>query len=448
MMITSWMCSFLLLALTAFYAVKWIGLVDVIETAKVKGKSLSSPLRGGISSLTTIANFNDEKKRAVNETATSAAAALLKDDQTSPEVENVTETTGVPPAQLKDDQTSLVVDNVTETTEAAAQLKDDQTSSDLSWKEKMMAHFSKQPCRTSSADTSQPEAWLKQMFILIGVQKGGTKAIHTFLEENPQFVSRCDQKSATIELNFFNRIEDADPEIDQRELQIRYSNLIQSKCPLATDTLAKDASMMYLDDSPLYLQDSHSVPQLLNCVMPKAKIMSVLRNPTDRAFSHFNFYLDYDWCANKSFDEWVDINLQELKESGVLDAKDPYEELLAWQHYNINQNDRKCRTFVTRGIYAIQMLHYITALEAAGRPKTDIHVIHSADMQGEGRQHEYDTILNFLGLEPHTLEHEGPVHKTVYERSMLNSTRAKLDDFYRPYNRRLYELLDWKPVWE
>jgi hypothetical protein len=185
--------------------------------------------------------------------------------------------------------------------------------------------------------------------------------------------------------------------------------------------------------------------------MPKTKIMAVLRNPTERTFSHYNFYLERQWCTNKSFDVRVDINIQELAHTGgVSTAKNPYEELLAWERYNTNpryRDSRNCKTFVTHGMYAIQLLHFVTALEAAGRPRSDLHVIHSEDLQGTKRQEEYGKILSFLDLLPHTLEGQGSVHKTVYESSMDSSTRVWLDKFYRPYNSQLYKLLDWDHVW-
>ena len=65
---------------------------------------------------------------------------------------------------------------------------------ELTWKEKMRSFFSSKECIRASPDF-HPEQWLGQFFILIGVQKGGTKAIHTFLEQHPQFVSRCSEKS-------------------------------------------------------------------------------------------------------------------------------------------------------------------------------------------------------------------------------------------------------------
>ena len=334
-----------------------------------------------------------------------------------------------------------------EVTEAES-LNDD--SSAITWKEKMIQYFSATKCTLAPPEVQGP-TWLKQMFVLIGVQKAGTKALHTFLEENPQFVSRCDDKMATRELFFFNNITGMNGEIDQLELQKQYADLIQMKCPLAVADLQSNSSKMYLDDTPLYMQDSHQIPQLINCVTPNSKIMAILRNPTDRAFSHFNFYLDRNWCTEKSFDEWVDININQLTVSGVLQAKDPYEELLTWERYNtnpFNRGLRKCQTFVTRGLYAIQLLHYMTALTAANRSEADLHVISSESLVGDQKQQEYDKVLDFLGLAPHRLHHEGAVHKTVYERTMNETTRIKLNSFFRPYNLRLYEMLRWDPIWE
>jgi hypothetical protein len=319
---------------------------------------------------------------------------------------------------------------------------------DATPQEKMLKYFSNETCRYSK-DT-QPEPWLKQMFILIGVQKGGTKAIHTFLEEHPHFVTRCSNQSSTKELFFFNSISiHNNEEIPQAEYQERYANLIKTMCPLAVGSLQKDRRKLYLDDTPLYMQDSHMVPRLTNCITPWAKVMAILRDPVERAFSHFNFYLERNWCAEKSFDEWVDLNIQRLKETGVLDAKDPYQELLAWQHYNeVSEGHRRCETFVTRGLYAIQLLHFVNGLKAAGRPASDLLVIHSNDMKGEKRQATYDKVLEFLSLEPHTLKHDPNVHKTTYEKTMKDSTKAKLEKFYRPYNRRLYNMLGWDAVWD
>jgi Sulfotransferase domain len=338
-----------------------------------------------------------------------------------------------------------------ETTTTRLSAIDSQADSlDYSWEKKMLEFFSTKHCSYAPSDF-QPAKWLQQIVIMIGVQKGGTKAIHTFLEENPMFASRCSEEKATKEIFFFSNKTHLLNNIEQRELQIAYSDTFQSMCPLAVSTLESNSSKMYVDDTPNYMQDSHEIPQLINCVMPRAKILAILRNPTDRAFSHYNFYLKRNWCTERTFDEWVDINIKELTYAGIVNASDPYEELLAWKNYNnnrINRGLRKCRTFVTRGLYSIQLLHFMSALEAAGRSRSDLHVLLSEKLSGDTKQVEYDTLVEFIQLAPHTLHHNKTIHATNYEAVMNESTQVKLETFFRPYNFRLYEMLDWDPVWE
>jgi hypothetical protein len=318
-----------------------------------------------------------------------------------------------------------------------------------SWKDKMLTFFSTKNCQYAS-QSLDAVLWLQQIMILIGVGKGGTKAIRWFLHHNPMFASRCSKEKGTREIFFFSNKSLQLDHIDQRDLQIQYANKLQLLCPLAVETLMKDVEKMYLDDTPTYMQDSHYIPQLINCGMPKAKVMAILRNPIDRAFSHYNYYLERNWCTELTFDEWVDINIRELSDAGVVGAADPYEELLAWKRYNDNRTNqalRKCRTFVTRGLYAIPILHFMTALEAAGRPKSDFHIVHSEKLNSDLRQEEYDKVISFLGLAPQTLLPGEAVHSSNYKTTLTETARLKLDFFFRPYNFRLYEMLDWDPVW-
>ena len=319
------------------------------------------------------------------------------------------------------------------------------------WRDNMNAYFSQSQCISSSEGNSSPP-WLEQIFVLIGAMKGGTKAVHNYLLEHPQFATRCNWQNRTEEFHFFDTISDLDLQhgINQKDLQFRYTEMLEKKCPDAVKALREDSNKMYLDDTPAYLLCSHSVPTIMNCAIPKLKILALVRNPTERALSHYNFYLDRGWCTEKSFDEWVNLNIFDLTNFGVFSAKDPYEELLAWERYINNaaiRHNRMCNALVTRGLYAIQLLHYITALEVAGRAKTDLLVLRSEDLKGDSIQQEYNKILDFLGLDAHTLQKSSPLHVTKYQGSMNNSIRSKLERVFRPYNRRLYKLLDWEPVW-
>jgi hypothetical protein len=310
----------------------------------------------------------------------------------------------------------------------------------------MQNYFSMKSCKRAPPEFKAP-SWLQQMVILIGVQKGGTKALFSFLQEHSSVVSRCNSNVHKTESLFFDNITQYD-RIDQAKLQLDYSKFMQRKCPLAVLNLKRKSSKIYIDDTPAYILSSHRIPKLLNCVMPNSKIIVILRNPTERAFSHYNFYLD--WCTEYTFDQYVDMNLEALQNAGITNAKDPYEELLAWKRYHddpINRKNRRCNSFVTRGLYAIQLLHYLTALEVARRPKSDLHILISEHLKGERRQIEFDKLVSTLGLGRHKLTKTPIIHATTYQVKMNETTQAKLDAFYQPYNDRLYQMMRWDPVW-
>jgi hypothetical protein len=318
------------------------------------------------------------------------------------------------------------------------------------WAKKMLQYFSNKGC-IAAPSNYQPPSWLQQMIILIGVQKGGTKALFSLLQHHPSVVSRCSNNSRKTELFFFDNRTMPYEQMNQEVLQIGYSLHVRSKCPLAVSTLESNPSKIFLDDSPGYMLESHQVSKLLNCGMPKSKIIALVRDPTDRAFSHYNFYIDRNWCQEHTFEEWVDKNIQDLENAGITNASDPYQELLAWRQYHdtpINRRMRKCNSFVTRGLYAIELLHYFTALLAVGREKSDMHVIISENLRGNKRQDEYDNLLNFLGLTPQEVHATGDVHVTNYQSNMSESTRLKLKAFFRPYNARLYKMMGWNFTWD
>jgi hypothetical protein len=141
-------------------------------------------------------------------------------------------------------------------------------------KEKMLDFFSNKKCLPVSSD-NQPtpaQTWLEKVTVLVGVMKGGTKAINSYLSEHPQFVSQCDESSHSKELHFFNNFEEMAQTINATDLQIQYGRLIEEKCPLAMKSMLTDESKsMFLDDTPLYMQDSDSVPLLLNCAFAQSQ---------------------------------------------------------------------------------------------------------------------------------------------------------------------------------
>jgi hypothetical protein len=309
--------------------------------------------------------------------------------------------------------------------------------------------------------------------ILIGAQKGGSTALAHYLYHHPNII-----KLPKKELHYF------DEELDQRNVNrntndscsdgipsdaaLRYyqEQVIGKLAPL--EVFQVESSQRVLDATPNYLFASDRVPYRIFCITPWVKLLLLLRNPVDRAFSQYHMQFNRDLANPKSrrgggisFEESIELDLRVLQETGVIFQQDTgvdnfdtfasfsgsAQELHAWKTYT----KLGLNAPVGRGLYAIQLRHWLHAMEAFGKPRSELLVLQSEQLKADSNE-TYAKVLEFLKLRKHSMGKYGTIHSTNYRRgtAMKPETRAKLEAFYRPYNRQLEGLLgeDWQGVWE
>src|SRR5258705_166856 len=105
-------------------------------------------------------------------------------------------------------------------------------------------------------------------FILAGAQKSGTTALHYFLSRHPD-ICMGDQQ----EIHFFdnNAMFVAEP---------NYEKLHKHYPPIAPSTIAGDCT-------PSYVYHEPAMQRIWN-YNPNIKLLILLRNPVERAFTHWN----------------------------------------------------------------------------------------------------------------------------------------------------------------
>jgi hypothetical protein len=106
-------------------------------------------------------------------------------------------------------------------------------------------------------------------FIIGGTQKGGTSALHAYLKEHPQICM-----AGRKEVHFF------DDETVFRSDSPDYSKFHSAFAPKPHHKLLGEAT-------PIYMY-WHDAPRRIWEYNPNMKIILVLRNPIDRAYSHWN----------------------------------------------------------------------------------------------------------------------------------------------------------------
>eukprot|EP00057_Strongylocentrotus_purpuratus_P032276 XP_787115.3 PREDICTED: carbohydrate sulfotransferase 15 isoform X1 [Strongylocentrotus purpuratus] len=169
--------------------------------------------------------------------------------------------------------------------------------------------------------------------------------------------------------------------------------------------------------------------ELLHAIQPKAKIIIIVRNPTERARSWY-FYThplttpdDWHVSAMTSIECYNSCMKQHNERYCAYSFGCPY---TPFQGINV-------------GLYHIFLYDWINAYTREG-----VLVLRLEDWHAD-QVSVYRTILEFLELRPLTPEEEAKALSTRWVQASnkvaQSKTKKALDDFYRPHNQKLAELL-------
>eukprot|EP00980_Cylindrotheca_fusiformis_P028838 scaffold22653_cov119-Cylindrotheca_fusiformis.AAC.19 len=306
--------------------------------------------------------------------------------------------------------------------------------------------------------------------LLLGSQKGGTTAMAYYLYNHPNI-----PYLPSKELHFFD--EDMDQSISNNSfsnhfhlngsavLEAYQQNAIAPQCPL--ERLQTTNQKFILDATPNYLFASDRVPQRVLCACgPWVRLLVLLRNPVDRAWSQYAMQVQHDLTTRKntskastflSFEEYIELDMKVLQETGVLPPRQGFSlddhsgsllEFEAWKRYTrlgINSP-------VGRGLYSIQIRHWLRAMDQFDKPRSDLLILTTERMRQDSKA-VYQQVVQFLDLPKHELQSFDTIHESKFLSShtaMKPETRQFLQDFYRPYNAQLKDLLgsEWDGIWE
>jgi hypothetical protein len=172
---------------------------------------------------------------------------------------------------------------------------------------------------------SEKSTPLPNLFVA-GAQKSGTTSLHRFLESHPDIFF----PSTTQELHFF------DIESNFRKGVEWYKEFF-----------AGWTGQRYVaQTSPMYMYEP-AVPGRIAAVVPGARLAFILRNPIDRAYSHYWHEVRYGW-ETLPFRTALEREKERLR--GGFEAR---------RHYS----------YVARGMYADQIKRFLKVF-----PRENIHV--------------------------------------------------------------------------
>jgi Sulfotransferase domain len=300
-------------------------------------------------------------------------------------------------------------------------------------------------------------------FIIPGTQKAGTSALFALLSMHPQVVS-----SRKFEVHFFDyklkEYKGKDPESvsdeDICEQRRAYQHHSDFQLMNVTENGTKIATF---EKTPRYLCYSY-IPAYVKRIVPWTKILIILRNPVDRAYSHWKmdasrFADDTDF---PSFEDSVSLTINRLKEIGM--SKAPTLEQFRDNHYTeeafelpANQTLMRRKTdgvggekfmtqYIPRGFYAQQIIPWMDHFKYG----KDLKIIKYEKLQ-QDLPRVFRDILNFIDVDPDAWAMDDEVFKRDFRpvsvkiqkshQKLDNTTRAYLEKFFKPYNDQLAVLL-------
>lgn len=185
------------------------------------------------------------------------------------------------------------------------------------------------------------------------------------------------------------------------------------------------------------------IPSVLATTCPWVKLIVLLRDPVKRAFSQHNMLAE-EGFLDTSFEQHLESDFHWMEMVGLYTNKtlSCEEEDLAWNRYLTHPSWQEL--MLGRGLYEIQLRQYYKHFD-----KSQFLILKSQDLD-VNREATMRKVYDFLGVPYQALSVSERVHVRNYTEQLPTGLETRLYDFYRPYNKRLGQLLgpEWKEVFE
>jgi hypothetical protein len=254
-------------------------------------------------------------------------------------------------------------------------------------------------------------------FVIIGAAKAGTTSLYGWLREHPFVAPAIRKEVHYFDYNYY-RGDDWYRTHFPRESE-RAAFAEQHGRPFITG-----------EASPSYIAHTWA-PERMARLLPDVKLLVMLRNPVDRAYSQFEMSRREQEEPLESFDAAVAIEDERLDRERALMLADP-----GYQSWPIG-----CWSYLMRSRYAEQIERWLELFD-----REQFHFLTLEDLSARPGE-TLDAVHDFLGLPAHRPERLTPLHTASYS-SLAPESRERLGEYFRPHNQRLYELVGRDLGWE
>jgi len=253
-------------------------------------------------------------------------------------------------------------------------------------------------------------------FLVIGAAKAGTTSLYSYLAEHPSLIPAFRK-----ELYFFD--------VNYHRGPRYYRAFFPSKQQRRRVTKETGSAAITGEATPCYLFHPR-VAERVRRHAPNAKLIVLLRNPVDRAYSYYSMN-HRRGVEQLSFEEAID------KEPERLDGE--LEKMMSDDHYFSRR--RHHFSYLARGRYAEQLENWFASF-----PREQFLILSNSELKRD-RSGTVQRALRFIGLPEMELADTGRRNFIPYT-PMADATRQRLVEYFRPHNQRLQELLGREFDWD
>jgi hypothetical protein len=254
-------------------------------------------------------------------------------------------------------------------------------------------------------------------YLIVGAMKGGTSALYEYIVRHP-LVGR----STNEEVHYFSLYYAKGhswyrghfPTVLRREYaRRRYGR-----------------DLITGESTPYYMFHPHAL-QRIKSFLPDAKLIVVLRNPVDRAYSHFNHARQMGVESIESFEEALDAEPSRLDGEVEKMLEDPsYNSPAHWHN-----------SYLGRGLYLEQLERLYSLFD-----EKQI-LIDTAEEMSAHPERVHVRVQEFLGLPVRRLS-AYPRHNVRRYPPLPPETRKRLIEYFAEPNERLYAFLGKDFGWD
>ncbi len=242
-------------------------------------------------------------------------------------------------------------------------------------------------------------------FLVIGAQKAGTTALYTYLRWHPTILGPFWK-----EVSFFDRHWTKGDAWYRGQLPLRSEGRIVGEA------------------SPSYIFHPLAPARVFSLV-PDVRIVALLREPGDRAYSQYQHEVALG-RERLSFEDALAAEDERLRGEVERLSADPRAFSREWWDH----------TYAARGLYAEQLERWLEFF-----PREQVFVLTTEEF-GARPEETYASVLSFLGASPHSLRQYPRVFDRDYP-PMHEETRRALTERFAEPNRRLERLLGRPLPW-